>query len=60
MVCPLLLSLPPGELHSVSPAGQQQLIGFEQRGGVDGVTVDETHQVLAVVFPEAGDHQRSL
>lgn len=60
VVRPVVLCLPLDELHLVSPAGQVQLVGFEQRGGIYRVAVDETHQVLAVVFPKTKRSPGSL
>lgn len=51
IVCYVVLHLPPGIIHLVSPTGQNQLVGIEERGRVDGMAIDEAHQVLSVVFP---------
>lgn len=55
-----VLPLPATIIHFVSLAGQQQLVGAVQRGGVDGVAVDQADQVLPVVFPGSGKEQVSV
>ena len=51
VVVEVVLSLAARVLHPVPPAGQRQLVGGEERRRVDGVAIDEAHQVLAVVLP---------
>lgn len=47
----VLLELPPPVVHLVPPTGQEKLINVIKEGGVNGMPVDETDQVLSVVFP---------
>lgn len=51
MVGEAVLFVPVRVFHLVPPAGQQQLIRTVEGGGVHGVTVDQTDQVLSVMFP---------
>ncbi len=46
-----IFSVHAGVIHLVPPAGQQQLTGAVEGGGVDGVTVDQANKVLPVMFP---------
>lgn len=46
-----ILSIPAGVIHLVPPAGQQQLIGAVEGGGVDGLAIDQADQVLPVMLP---------
>lgn len=46
-----VLPIPAGVFHLVPLAGQQQLIGTVEGGGVDGVAIDQANQVLPVMLP---------
>lgn len=47
----LVLVPPPLSVHQVALAGPDDLAGLVEGGGVQGVGVDEAHQVLLVVLP---------
>lgn len=47
----VILVLPSCDVHLVSVAGYGQLLAVVQRGRVQRVPIDETDQILFVVFP---------
>lgn len=46
-----VLPVPVGVLYLVPPAGQQQLVWAVERCWVNGVAIDQAHQVLPVMLP---------